>query len=238
MNSLVQYEQMRVAVAACARIDEAAEMRDKAAALAAYARQRDDTELDVWMSEIRLRATIRIGELVRELDKAQGARTDIELRPSGGKKSEAIADAGLTRSTAHRYEELAGGREERGIAAAKAAADAHFAQARQEQKPATMEGLRGAIKDAVVATLGPPPPRPKRPPVEPVNHDFIDFYSAVRPLAEEAARFNAEELANQAEPALISYYLDLARRARDVIGAFVTEIERRHPNGKTDRDTA
>src|SRR3954471_19001574 len=114
------------AVAQCARIDEAAEMRDKAAALAAYARQRDDNELDVWMSEIRLRASIRIGELVRELETAQreGPPGNVRL-PSGGKsKAGAIADAGLSTSSAHRYEELAGGRDQRGMAAAKAAAEA------------------------------------------------------------------------------------------------------------------
>lgn len=61
---------MRVVVEQCARIDEASDLRDKAAALQAYARQRDDRDLDVWMSEIKLRATVRIGELVRDLDSA------------------------------------------------------------------------------------------------------------------------------------------------------------------------
>ena len=55
------------------------ELESRADALAAYARQRDGRELEVWFSEIRLRATIRLGELVRELDSAQGARTDLKL---------------------------------------------------------------------------------------------------------------------------------------------------------------
>lgn len=122
-------------------------MRDKAAALAAYARQRDDPELDVWMREILLRATIRIGELVRELDKAEpgGAGGGATVQPSGQSKRDAIAGAGISKSSAYDYQELAGGREERGIAAAKAATEAHFAKARAEQKPATMDGLRNAI---------------------------------------------------------------------------------------------
>ena len=155
---------MRVAVEQCARIDEAADLRDKAAALQAYARQRDDRDLDVWTSEIKLRANVRIGELVRELETAQTARADdgVEVRlPSGGKsKAEAIAEAGLSKSEAYRAQELAGPREERAQKAGKAAAEHYFAQARATRTPGTMEGLRGAVKDAVHATLGPKPDKP------------------------------------------------------------------------------
>jgi hypothetical protein len=70
MSALIRYEQARTALAECARIDEASEIRDKAAALAAYARQRDDRDLEVWVREIHLRACVRIGELSRELERA------------------------------------------------------------------------------------------------------------------------------------------------------------------------
>jgi hypothetical protein len=136
----------------------AAELRDKAAAIVAYVRQRNDTELEVWFSEIRLRASIRIGELVRDLESKQGARS--ELLPTAGKKLEAIADAGLSKTDAYRCQELAGSKHEMGASAAPAAAEAHFAQARAEKRPATMESLRGAMKEAIVATLGPVPERP------------------------------------------------------------------------------
>jgi hypothetical protein len=119
MSDLVRYEAARTALAECARVDEAAELRDKAAAMALYARQRDDKELAVWVSEIHLRACVRIGELSRELESAQGRR-DPEtgrLVPASGKKAEALADAGISTSTANRYEELAGGREEQAQAA-------------------------------------------------------------------------------------------------------------------------
>ena len=56
-----------------------------AAALAAYARQRDDPDLAVWTAEIRLRAGIRIGELVRELkvsEQAAGGRHDTAVAPT------------------------------------------------------------------------------------------------------------------------------------------------------------
>jgi len=153
IGALVRYEEMRVAVERCARIDEAAEIKDKAAALQAYARQRDDAELEVWTSEIKLRASVRIGELVRELDKAQGART--ELLPATETKSTAIAEAGLSKSQAYRYQELAGPREANLQTAGKAAAERYFAEARATKVPATESGLRSAVTVAVHAAMGP-----------------------------------------------------------------------------------
>ncbi len=51
----------RLPSARASRSDGAAELRDKAAAIAAYARQRNDTELELWIAEIKLPASIRIG---------------------------------------------------------------------------------------------------------------------------------------------------------------------------------
>jgi hypothetical protein len=94
---------------------------DKAAALAAYARERDDTELEkVWTREIEARACIRIGELSMDLEKAQhgGARGGSVVPSAGLSKGGALKDAGLSKSTANRYEVLTGGRDQRGRAAA------------------------------------------------------------------------------------------------------------------------
>jgi len=173
---------VRQEIAACTRIDEAAELHDKAAAIVAYARQRNDVELEVWFAEIKLRASIRIGELVRGLETAERVRTD--LRPTAGTqtKEAAIEAAGLSRTDAYRCQELAGGKMEIGSAAGHAAAEAHFAQARAEGRPATVESLRGAIKAAVVATLGPVPERQAIPVRAPVDHTWTDFYAAIRGL--------------------------------------------------------
>jgi len=64
-------------------------------------------ELEVWVREIHLRACVRIGELSRELDKGHkiGQQTEVQLPASGKLK----AEAGISTSTAHRYEEIAGG---------------------------------------------------------------------------------------------------------------------------------
>jgi hypothetical protein len=192
MPALVRYEQARTALAECARIDEASEIRDKASALAAYARQRDDRDLEVWVREIHLRACVRIGELSRELERADhgGAGGGSKFPAMGISKAQALADAGISTSTAHRYEELAGGREEQAQAVGRAAMEAYFTRSRAEGVPPTMPGLRGAVRDAVQATLGPPPPRPKRPSpppeqpkVAPIGADWVDWTGAVQDLA-------------------------------------------------------
>jgi len=107
--------------------------------------------LEVWTAEIKLRASVRIGELVRELDKERPgpAAADTSRQRDTTPKREAIRDAGLSKSTANRYEGLAGPRDEDLQAAGKAAAEEYFARARAEREPATMDGLRGAVKDAV-----------------------------------------------------------------------------------------
>src|SRR4051812_48786349 len=117
MGALIQYEQLRTALRDCGTIDEARQVRDRAAGLRLYARQHDDRSLEVWTSEVGLRASIRIGELVAELESAQGTRTDLQLAARDGTKSDGIEGAGLSRRTAYRYQELAGGRTEQGQAA-------------------------------------------------------------------------------------------------------------------------
>ena len=85
MSKLVLYDTMRRHIAACARVDEAKEIPDKAAALAAYARQRDDRDVDVWMSEIHNRVCIRIGQLSQELDAAKARERTRDFFPPMGR---------------------------------------------------------------------------------------------------------------------------------------------------------
>ena len=112
--------------------------------------------------DIPRRAEIRIGELSRELEKNERVRTD--LHPTAGKqtKTEALADAGISTSTAHRYEELTGGADARGEAAAKRAIEETLAKGRAERTPVSAKELRSAIKEAILAELGPAPERRAR----------------------------------------------------------------------------
>jgi hypothetical protein len=74
--------------------------------------------------KIRLRACIRIGELSRDLETSKGGSNPQATLPSDRKsKTETLADAGISTSTANRYEELAGGKEKQAQDVATAAAD-------------------------------------------------------------------------------------------------------------------
>jgi hypothetical protein len=72
--------------------------------------------------------------MVRELEKAEpgGAGGGAIVPPEGQSKREAIAEAGLSKTTANRYEQLAGPRDQRAQNAGKAASEAYFAKARQQ----------------------------------------------------------------------------------------------------------
>jgi hypothetical protein len=75
------YEAAKRAIAECERVDECADWADKAAAIASYARQADDRELELCARRIRLRATRRCGELLRTFDARGGDRRSKTVVP-------------------------------------------------------------------------------------------------------------------------------------------------------------
>ncbi len=127
----------------------------------------------MWTWEIKLRASVRFGELVRELETNERGRTDLRPTSETQTKEKAIADAGLSKSTAHRYQELAGPKEEQAQAAGKAAAENYFAKARAERNPATMDELRGAVRDATSGAV--------------TADDFLDEHMQVSPVQSDRA---------------------------------------------------
>jgi hypothetical protein len=166
-SKLVLYDQMRAAIAKCAEVDEAAGIKNQAAQLEAYARVRDDVESQRRFAEIRLRACMRIGEISRDMEKGHKigrGEGEIQLPTDGKLKSELLEEAGISTSTANRYEELAGGKEKQAQTIAAQAAETYFAQQREKQEPSTMNGLKQAITGAVITALGVPPTKPKKGP--------------------------------------------------------------------------
>jgi len=85
-NLPAKYEAAKIAIMECNRIDECKDWSDKAQALASYARQSEDTEMEKTAMRIRARAIRRCGELLKEIEKKQG----------GDRKSDKIKVGGVT----------------------------------------------------------------------------------------------------------------------------------------------
>lgn len=62
------YENARLALAECQQVDECKDWADKAAALASYARQSEDDQLERMAQRIRARAIRRAGELLKQIE--------------------------------------------------------------------------------------------------------------------------------------------------------------------------
>lgn len=115
------YDRMCLAIAECSRVDEAKDIRDKAMALEMYNRQARNLDAEREAANIRLRAERRAGELLKELARA----TPREVAQAGGAAKAAtskgetkqqtapsayaatLADLGMSRQTANRYQAVA-----------------------------------------------------------------------------------------------------------------------------------
>lgn len=92
------YQTAKLAIRQCAEIDECREWANKAEALASYARQMDDNELRMMADRIQARAIARAGAILKEIEKAQGMRTDRLQDGTVPKltRTQAATDAGLS----------------------------------------------------------------------------------------------------------------------------------------------
>jgi len=93
------YHAAKRAISQCASLDECKEWADKAAALASYAKQAQDDQLEKMAKRIRARATRRAGELLKQVDGRAGqnlpnAKPDAPVPIS---REKIAADVGLSR---------------------------------------------------------------------------------------------------------------------------------------------
>lgn len=103
-TGLAKYDAARYALSIAVEVDEVKDIRDKAEAMAAYARQAQDKELLQWATEIKVRAERRAGEMLAEMPKNLGAATrshDVTAPPK------TLADIGITKNESSRWQKLA-----------------------------------------------------------------------------------------------------------------------------------
>jgi hypothetical protein len=114
MTALTRYNAARTALAEAHAVDEVKDIRDKAEAMAAYARQAHDTEMIAWVTEIKVRAERRAGELLAELPKSAGTKGQLHGKSSGGhivvppeESAKTLADLGISKNESSRWQKLA-----------------------------------------------------------------------------------------------------------------------------------
>lgn len=129
-TQLVRYEAARSALAEAHRVDEVKDIRDKAEAMAAYARQAKDQEMILLATEIKVRAEQRCGELLARTERNTGAKGVGPIAvASCDRNAPTLDDMGLSKSESSRYQQLASMSDEHfeaAIATAKATAGEGF----------------------------------------------------------------------------------------------------------------
>ncbi len=93
------YKAAKAALATCSKVDECKDWANKAAALASYARQSEDEELEKFARRIRLRALTRCGELLKEIEPKHTGRPGKNGTATGTNSSrkKAADQAGLSK---------------------------------------------------------------------------------------------------------------------------------------------
>lgn len=108
-TKLTRYDAARTALQQAHAVDEAQEIRNRAEALRAYARQAKDTDLENWAAEIKLRAERRAGELLKVTPRAPGGtpyKRGVSTRHRVG-QVETLAEHGVTRNDSATWQALA-----------------------------------------------------------------------------------------------------------------------------------
>jgi hypothetical protein len=95
-------------LAEACRVDDVKAIRDKAHAVAAYARQAKDSELIAWATEIKVRAERRTGELLNEMNKLNGARgVGKKVASSRSESTPKLKELGISHNQSSTWQELA-----------------------------------------------------------------------------------------------------------------------------------
>ena len=108
---LVKYDAACRALAEARSVDEVKDILDKAIAMACYARQSKNKDLEADANEIRMRAERRLGELMDEQKETVGFNTGAKgvgfSKTRTPEEPPTLAEAGIDKNLAHRARTLA-----------------------------------------------------------------------------------------------------------------------------------
>lgn len=111
-NSLIRYDAMVYAIAECHKVDEIKPIIDRAAQLAAAAKVAKDTSAIQMVTEIRVRAERKLGQILEEQPKANGGEHGGKARIDGSRsepsiKTPTLAQLGIDKKLSSRAQKLA-----------------------------------------------------------------------------------------------------------------------------------
>jgi hypothetical protein len=109
-TGLVKYDAMQRAIIAAASVDEVKEIRDKAQALQKYAQQARNFDAERRAAQIRIRAELKTGELLKKAEKAKGGgdiRKSKEHRSQRESGAKTLEQLGITETQSSRWQTLA-----------------------------------------------------------------------------------------------------------------------------------
>ena len=106
MTKLIKYDAMCRAITEAFDVDEVKDIRDKAVAIELYSKLANNTENEDRAREIRLRAERKVGQLIKEMEKAKGGRpkTGDTVLPVS---EPTLADRGITKRQSSDWQKLA-----------------------------------------------------------------------------------------------------------------------------------
>ena len=107
-QSVDLYKVMCAAIAECARVDQAQEIRNRAKALEEYTRQSKNFEAEAQLSGIRLRAERRAGELLIEMaEKGERHKSGGDTTSSLNHQRSSLSDLGISENNSSVWQQLA-----------------------------------------------------------------------------------------------------------------------------------
>jgi hypothetical protein len=212
----VRYEAARKALAECEAIDEVKDFSDKAAALAVYARQANDTSLHMMALRIKARAERRAGELLKQIPAGDIATRfqarAVESRPPGDDPNNGRASPArpVTRTQAARDAGFTPYQQKTAMRVANVPAESFERQVESERPPSVAAlAAQGAVRAAAP---------------DPAAEQAREAKSALATFAKLCARIDAGEAAGAVTTAEAMTFRQHVRAIDTWLDAFVTRL--------------